>query len=359
MRNLKPQLMILFLLIATSLGSAQQRRKVIINQDCSGPGGSNMQTLLTLIQSPAVEVLGITVVSGNQWRDEEVAHTLRLLELIGRTDIPVVPGAVFPLVHRRKEAQLWQAMYGKVAFAGAWDDRWWHEHDMIPQLLEGEPTTKPADEDAAHFLIRMVHKYPHEVTIYEGGPMTNLALASAIDPHFAELAEGLVFMGGSLSPQTDDPEFKSDPRHEFNFWFDPEAAKSVLAAPWKKIICTPVDISVKTKITDAMVAEIKNSNSAAAQYVVKFFMKDQGGFYMWDELAAAAWIDPTLITKKETLYMSVNIDHGAAYGNTLTWTDKDKPGLGERLVEIQMDLDLARFNKMFVELISAPTPQAH
>jgi purine nucleosidase len=94
--------LVLLLLIAASQGFAQQPRKVIINQDCSGPGGSNMQTLLTLIQSPQVEVLGITVVSGNQWRDEEVAHTLRLLELIGRTDIPVVPGAVFPLVHRRK-----------------------------------------------------------------------------------------------------------------------------------------------------------------------------------------------------------------------------------------------------------------
>jgi inosine-uridine nucleoside N-ribohydrolase len=189
--------------------------------------------------------------------------------------------------------------------------------------------------------------------------MTNLALANAIDPHFAELAEELVFMGGSLSPQTDDPEFASSPRHEFNFWFDPEAAKSVLAAPWKKIVCTPVDISVKTRITDAMIAEINKSNSPAAQYVVKFFMKDQGGFYMWDELAAAAWIDPTLITRKEIRYMSVDIDQGAAYGNTLTWTDKDNPKLGERLVEIQMDLDLARFNRMFVELMKAPTPPAH
>ena len=104
MKNLRPPLLMCFFLIANSLGYAQQHRKVIINQDCSGPGGSNLQTLLTLIQSPQVEVLGITVVSGNQWRDEEVAHTLRLLELIGRTDIPVVPGAVFPLVHRRKEA---------------------------------------------------------------------------------------------------------------------------------------------------------------------------------------------------------------------------------------------------------------
>jgi purine nucleosidase len=359
MRNRRPLILVLFLLIASSTASAQQPRKVIINQDCSGPGGSNMQTLLTLIQSPQVEVLGITVVSGNQWRDEEVAHTLRLLELIGRTDIPVVPGAVFPLVHRRNEALLWQARYGKVAFAGAWDDRWWHEHDVIPPLLEGQPTTKPADEDAAHFLIRMVHKYPNEVTIYEGGPMTNLALANAIDPHFAELAEGLVFMGGSLDPRTDDPEFISSPRHEFNFWFDPEAAKSVLEAPWKKIVCTPVDISVKTRFTDAMVAEIKKSNSGAAQYVVKYFLADQGGSYMWDELAAAAWIDPTLITKTESRYMSVDIDHGAGYGNTLTWVEKDNPKLGARVVEIQMDLDLARFNKMFVDLMKAPTPHAH
>src|ERR1700747_963196 len=150
MRSLNPFFVVFFLLITGALASAQQRRKVIIDQDCSGPGGSNMQTLLTLIQSPQVEVLGITVVSGNQWRDEEVAHTLRLLELIGRTDIPVVPGAVFPLVHRRNEALLWQARYGRVAFAGAWDDRWWHEHDVIPPLPEGQPTTRPADEDAAH-----------------------------------------------------------------------------------------------------------------------------------------------------------------------------------------------------------------
>ena len=76
---------------------------------------------------------------------------------------------------------------------------------VVPPLPEGQPTTKPANEDAAHFLIRMVHKYPHEVTIYEGGPMTNLALAISIDPQFPELAQELVFMGGSLSPQTDDP----------------------------------------------------------------------------------------------------------------------------------------------------------
>src|SRR3977135_3938147 len=129
----------LLLLLATCVASAQPRRKVIINEDCSGPGGSNLQTLLVMIQSPQVEVLGITVVSGDQWRDEEVAHTLRLLEIIGRTDIPVVPGAVFPLVRRREETQLWQERYGKVIYAGAWDDRWWHEANVIPPMKEGQP----------------------------------------------------------------------------------------------------------------------------------------------------------------------------------------------------------------------------
>ena len=73
----------------------------------------------------------------------------------------------------------------------------------------------------------------------------------------------------------------------------------------------------------------------------------------------SAQVDPTLITRKEIRYLSVDIDHGVAYGNTLTWTDKDNPKLGAQLVEIQMDLDLARFNKMFVELMKAPTPQVH
>ncbi len=350
---------VVLLLLANSFSWAQQRRKVIINEDCSGPGGSNLQTLLMMIQSPQVEVLGITVVSGDQWRDEEVAHTLRLLEIIGRTDIPVVPGAVFPLVRRREETQQWQERYGKVAYAGAWDDRWWHEPFVVPALPEGQPTTKPADEDAVHFLIRMVHKYPHEVTIYEGGPMTNLALAISIDPQFPELAEELVFMGGSLTPRTDNPEFANTPRHEFNFWFDPEAAQIVLRAPWKKIVCTPTDISVKTHLTPALAKQIQASGTALAHYVARFAMFTPGADIMWDEIAAAAWIDPTLITKRDTRYMDIDLDRGAGYGNTLTWTEKDKPKLAGQPVEIQMDLDLERFYEMFVNLMSAATPTVH
>ena len=344
------------LLTSAVFCSAQPRRKVIINEDCSGPGGSNMQTLALLIQSPQVDVLGITVVSGDAWRDEEVAHTLRLLEIMGRTDIPVVPGATFPLVRTRAESQMWQQRYGKVAYAGAWDDRWWHEPFVVPSLPEGPPTTKPSDEDAAHFLIRMVRKFPHEVTIYEGGPMTNLALAISLDPKFPELVQELVFMGGSLSPQTDNPEFLNNPRHEFNFWFDPEAAEIVLRAPWKKIVCTPTDISTKTHMTAALVKQIEASGTPLARYIAKFAMLTPGADIMWDELAALAWLDPSLITKSEKRYMAVDLDRGAGYGNTLTWGIKDTMRPESQPVEIQFDLDTERFYRMFATLMTAPTP---
>jgi inosine-uridine nucleoside N-ribohydrolase len=77
---------------------------------------------------------------------------------------------------------------------------------------------------------------------------------------------------------------------------------------------------------------------------------------MWDELAAAAWIDPSLITKREVRYMGVDISRGAGYGNTLTWTEKEKPRLSGPPVEIQIDLDTEKFYQMFVRLMSAPTP---
>src|SRR5438045_4257756 len=100
--------------------------------------------------------------------------------------------------------------------------------------------------------------------------MTNLALAISIDPEFPRLAKDLVFMGASLNPVTTDPEFTNTPRREFNLWFDPEAAHIVLTAPWKKIVCTPVDISVKTRMTVDLINRIKAAGTPAARYVGEY-----------------------------------------------------------------------------------------
>jgi len=350
--------MLALLLLACLPSTAQpSKRKIIIDQDAAGPGGTDQQSILLFIQSPQTEVLGVTVVTGDAWLKSEVAHTLRMLEIIGRTDIPVVPGAEYPLVRRKDDTELWEREFGSVPWVGAWTPRLYHPADELGDMPEGKPTAKPLDEDAAHFLVRMVRKFPHEITVYAGGPMTNLALALSIDPEFAGLAKELVFMGGSLNPKTDDPEFANTPRHEFNLWFDPEAAHIVLTAPWKKIVCTPVDISVKTRLTQELIGQVKAGNSPAAGYVGTYARLHGNYNYLWDELAALAWLDPSLITARETRYLDVDLNRGAGYGNTLSWNEKDKPALAGQPAEVQTDLDAPRFYKMFVDLLTAPTPK--
>jgi purine nucleosidase len=352
--------------LTVTFASAQQRL-VLIDQDGSGPGGSNQMAMMVLLQSPQVRVLGITMVSGNAWEPEEVQHTLRMLELIHRTDVPVVPGAVFPLLRTEAETMQASPLIGSFPWYGAYGDlakktsaQPYHGPFVLPPQEEGAPTTKPLDEDAAHFLIRQVHAHPHQVTIYAAGPLTNIALALSIDPHFAELTQGIVIMGGSLNPQTEDPEFASHPRHEFNFWFDPEAVHITLRAHWPRIDLTDVDISIKTMLTKDMLHQIAESKTPAAQYLAKYTHEF---YYLWDELAAAAWIDPKIITKEQILYVDVDTSHGPDYGDTLTWTAANKPTLpgpeGEmQPVHVQQDLDTARFDRMFVDLMKAP-PAAH
>jgi purine nucleosidase len=355
-------LCLMFLCALAITAAAQTRRLVIIDQDGSGPGGSNQMAMMVLLQSPQARVLGITMVSGNAWEPEEVQHTLRMLELIHRTDVPVVPGAVFPLIRTEQEWKIQQQLYGTFSWYGAWGDlaagtsrQPYHGPFVVPKLAEGEPVTKPLDEDAAHFLIRQVHAHPHEVTIYAAGPLTNIALAISIDPHFAELAQGIVIMGGSLSPQTADPEYANNPRHEFNFWFDPEAAHITLRARWPRIDLTTVDISIKTQFTKAMLDEIATSPNPAAKYLASY----TGEFYyMWDELAAAAWLDPSIIKKEQKLYVDVDTSNGPTYGDTLSWTAATRPQLDVQLVHVQTELDVAKLNKLFIELMKAPPPPA-
>src|SRR5271157_2718046 len=335
---------------------AQGKRKLIIDQDAAGPGGTDMQAILSLINSPDTDVLGITVLTGDAWRDEEVLHTLRLMEIIGRTDIPVVPGAAFPLVNSKEYIAKWETLHGKIVYQGAWNyARGYPVHGPydIPAMPEGKPSLQAAKEDAAHFLVRTVRQFPHEVTIYAAGPMTDLAMAIALDPQFPELSKELILMAGSINPQTDDPEFSLTPSREFNFWMDPEASRAVLHAHWPRIALTTVDISVKTRMEKDLIEQVRKSPTPAAQYVAKYAEAN----YLWDELAAVAWLDPSFITKWQKLYVDVEVDHGASYGDTLAWAPGHQPGMGEVLVEVQKDLDKEKFYKEYVDLLTRPTPQ--
>ena len=116
--------------------------------------------------------------------------------------------------------------------------------------------------------------------------------------------------------------------------------------------------SLKAMFTQEMIDAIAKSSSPAAQYIAKF---SQERYYMWDELASCAWLDPSIITKEKVVYMDVNIDHGANYGDTLIWTEKLRPSVDVKIAHAQLDVDLPKFTKMFEEIMmrSTPAPAAH
>ena len=334
-------------------------RKVIVDQDTRGPATSDLQAVALLLQDPTVDLLGVAVVSGDVWRDEGMAHALRLLEITGRTDVPLLPGALFPLVHTRAENLLWEKVHGAQVFTGAWLDKpsigfHYHEPKVVPPLIEGAPTLKPSTEAAAAFMVRKAREFPGEVTVIALGPLTDIALAIRLDPEFSQLVKEFVFMGGSFSPPLDNyfsAEYVNNPRHEFNLWWDPEAARIVLHAPWKRITNTPTDISLKTKYTAAIADRMAAVKTPFTTYLRRYAELD---FPMWDELAVAAWLDEGIITARRELFMDVDIDHGAAYGNTLSWTPGSEPGLGEQRVRVNVDLDPERFVNRFVDLMQRP-----
>jgi purine nucleosidase len=346
--------------LASPLSAAAQGRKIIVDQDARGPASTDMQSILLFLQAPDVDVLGITLVTGDQWVKEETQRTLRAVEIAGRTDVPVVAGAATPLINSKEESEIWEQQWGQLSFKGAWTARTYHDPDVVPELKEGVPTTKALDEHAANFIVRMVHKYPHEVTIWAGGPLTNIALALRLDPQVATLAKELVLMGSGLNVGQGGIH-RINGRREFNWWFDPESVRIAMSAPWPKITITPVDISVKTRLSDEIKTAIGQSKNPVAEYHTKF----AGGSYMWDEIAALAWMDPSIITKQQELYVNIDIDHGASYGQTIFVEKDQEAGQGQpsvprkmepwwKLATVQWDLDTSKFYKMYIDLMSRP-----
>ncbi|SFI38022.1 Inosine-uridine nucleoside N-ribohydrolase [Collimonas sp. OK307] len=336
-------------------------RKVIITQDASGPGGTNMQSILMLLQARDVEVLGIVVSSGDGWRDENAQHTLRLLEIAGRTDVPVYLGAVFPLVNNAAKTLRWEQLYGALTYKGAWTDptsdpKRHADPYVVPALAEGTPTTKPVTGSGIDFMVKAVHEFPDAVTIWSGGPLTDIALAARLDPAFASLAKELVFMGGSFNPVAADNAFAEEYRHntrlEFNIRWDPEAASMVLHEPWKRVVQVPVDPTTATFFSAQLLGRLGHVGTPIASYLHQYGIP----LPMWDELTAMVWLDPSIIKKSATMLVDVDTSFTAGYGNTLSWPLDKGPHLGERPVQVVQAVDVPRFERLTMELLSRQRP---
>ncbi len=337
---------------------AAAKEKVIIDQD--GGGAS----VLMVVEDPNSEVLGITEVTGDTYVKESVARVLRMLELVGRPDIPVVPGATYPLVNTEEETRRWEALYGKLAWKGAWMDKLpdydktnvpaYHAPDVIPHLDEGMPTLKASDEIAAAFLVRKVREFPGQISILAMGPFTNLALACRLDESFAAHCKQLVIMGGSFNPRAEKEDvftlqFIHSPRVEFNCRFDPEAVKIMLHAGWKKITVVPFDPCVETLTTPDLIKRASSSGSPSARYTAAYC---RPGFPLWDEGAAAVLVDPSVVRASSQLLMDIDINHGADYGAILSWPVGRGPGLGEPEVTVVRAFDVPKLEKVYCDLLN-------
>ncbi len=173
--------------------------------DCD-PGHDDAIALLLALASPEVELLGVTTVAGNQTLEKTTANAIRVLELVGRGDIPVAAGAPVPLV---REPFVAAYVHGETGLDG-------------PELPPAERS--PVEGHAVDFLAERILASPKPVTLVPTGPLTNVALLLSLRPEAAGRIERIVLMGGSIA------EGNVTPAAEFNIWADPEAAARVFAS---------------------------------------------------------------------------------------------------------------------------------
>ena len=352
---------ILFIILVPILVSAE-KRKVIIDDD------SFSLMHLMLLGADDVDVLGIASVTGNSWSGRIVPYVLRGLELINRPNIPVVKGASYPLINTEAQTKLWEALYGRLTWKGVWMQEWieptiqslpkYYQVDAPVEVSWGNPTINADPRIAANFMIEMVQTYPGEISIIAGGPLTNLALAQRLEPKFASLAKELVYMGASFNPQQviDNQiaadfarEFANSPRREFNIRLDPEAASITSRSPWPKITIIPVDPSTSTQLT----AELLNrAIDAAPKKMGEVLSTWESGFPLWDEIAAAVWLKPSLIVEKERLYVDYNTQFGPSYGDTLSWRENYQPNLGEQAATVIRKVDRLGLEALLIEKLA-------
>ena len=181
-----------------------QRIKIMVDQDARGPATTDMQSILIFLQSDKFDVLGITTVSGDQWVKEETQRTLRLLEIAGRTDVPVVAGRRVPSAEfQRRDRALGSTCTGSFVtrVAGAIFPS---DPDNVPPAFRAGISRTGCRPDAgrrraAHqslstrplpiSLFAWCISIPGEVVIWAGGPLTNIALALRLDPRGGDLGE--------------------------------------------------------------------------------------------------------------------------------------------------------------------------
>lgn len=256
-------------------------RRIILDTD---PGVDDAIAIFLALRSPELKVEAITPVSGNVPLSLTLPNALRLVEIAGRTDIPVAAGASTPLVRR-----LVTAKYA-------------HGNNGLGGVDFPEPKLKPVAETATEIICRIVRANPGEISIVAIGPLTNVATVLKSDPTIAPLIQSIVIMGGSLSGGN------ITPAAEFNIYVDPEAARIVFDAGIP-LTMVGLDVTRKVIIHEEQLRALEAAQNPVSQAAGKILRANferlrktstgTVGFAMHDPLTIASLIDPSVVTLKD------------------------------------------------------------
>ena len=296
--------------------------------DCD-PGHDDAIALLLALASPEVELLGVTIVHGNQTLEKTTANALRVLDLVGRDDVSVAPGADRPLV---REPTVASHVHGESGLDG-------------PAL----PAAGRAalDEHAVDFMERTIAASTVPVTLVPTGPLTNIALL--LERTGGANVERIVLMGGAIA------EGNMTPAAEFNIWCDPEAAQAVFSAPIAKTMIG-LDVTHRAVTTPALQERLVATGQVGAFVadLVEFFAVYHRETYGWDgapihdAVAVAHVIRPGLVT---TVDCNVEVEVVSELCRGRTVVDLWRRTGRDENADVGVELDTDGFFDLLVERI--------
>ena len=331
---------------AQSSRPASAPLRIIFDTD---PGVDDAMAILLALRSPELKIEAITPVAGNVPLEHTLPNALSLLELAGRTDIPVAAGARTPLMRSLVTAK---SVHGENGLAGV----------ELPK-----PKLQPVSETASELIRRLVRANPGQITIVAVGPLTNLATAFRADPDLAGMVRGIAIMGGSLSGGN------VTPAAEFNFYVDPEAARIVFEAG-APIMMVGLDVTRKALFRDEHLKVLEAVNRPVSQFAAQIMRRTMDRWSadgnhvvaLHDPLTVANLIDPGILTLKDyyvTVETSGELTAGESVGyargpvrksaalapepGQLSGSDDFKPN-----AKVAMDVDVERFMRLLLPRIT-------
>lgn len=291
-------------------------KKIIIDTD---PGIDDAMAIFVALRSPEVEVIGLTTIYGNVYTTLATRNALHLLEVAGRTDIPVAEGS-HVTVTKGTKLRIADFVHGA---------------DGLGNQNFPPPVGKPVEQSAAAFLVEQANLYPGKVTVVALGPLTNIALAIQLDPTFTKNIGQIVILGGAFAVNGN-----VNPAAEANIFGDPDAADIVFTSG-VDVLAVGINVTHQVVMTDGDRDRLANSNGKFSQYLCKILdvyfsyhhdAYSTKGVYLHDPTALLAAVNPSLITYTEGVVrvQTIGITRGLTlfynkqkrFAEVTEWSDK-------------------------------------